>query len=38
LVIAAGYACAALRFWFDDPRRRLDGMRDYLFVWRKPKN
>jgi SAM-dependent methyltransferase len=37
LVILAGQLCAAFRFWFDSPRRAAIGMRDYLFIWSKPK-
>jgi SAM-dependent methyltransferase len=36
-VIAAGQLVATLRYWFDDPRRMSGGLRDYLFVWFKPK-
>jgi ubiquinone/menaquinone biosynthesis C-methylase UbiE len=31
-----GRLSAALRYRFDDPRRPYPGLRDYLFVWRKP--
>lgn len=36
-VIAAARFYAACRFRFDDPRRTLPGVRDYFFVWSKPK-
>jgi SAM-dependent methyltransferase len=36
-VDAGGKLCAALRFRFDHPKRRRPGLRDYLFVWSKPK-
>lgn len=29
--------CAASRYRFDDPRRVTPGLRDYLFIWHKPK-
>ena len=28
--------CALLRYCFDDPKRQVTGLRDYLFVWEKP--
>lgn len=37
-VVLAGFLSAALRLWLDDPRRPVSGVRDYLFVWSKPKN
>lgn len=36
-VDAGGKLCAALRFWFDHPKRRRPGLRDYLFAWSKPR-
>ena len=36
-VIAAARLYAARRFHLDDPQRTLPGLRDYLFVWSKPK-
>lgn len=36
-MIAAARLYAARRFHFDDPRRRVPGLRDYMFVWSKPK-
>lgn len=36
-VVAAGESIGHLRLWFDNPRRRGGGMRDYLFVWSKPR-
>jgi len=34
-LIPAGQVCAALHYWFDDPKRPAPGLRDYLFVWCK---
>lgn len=33
----AGKLCASLRFRFADPKRVFPGLRDYLFVWAKPR-
>jgi ubiquinone/menaquinone biosynthesis C-methylase UbiE len=33
---AAGKLCALLRSNLDDPRRKVTGLRDYLFIWQKP--
>jgi SAM-dependent methyltransferase len=37
LVAALARLYAIRRFHFDDPRRMTPGLRDYLFVWSKPK-
>lgn len=36
-VVLVAQLSAAFRVWFDDPRRQVSGLRDYLFVWFKPK-
>ncbi|MDX6498803.1 MAG: malonyl-CoA O-methyltransferase [Blastocatellia bacterium] len=36
-VSATGKLWAALHYWFDKPGRPVPGLRDYLFVWSKPK-
>jgi SAM-dependent methyltransferase len=36
VVLIAGQLCAALRFFFDNPRRATLGFSDYLFIWSKP--
>jgi SAM-dependent methyltransferase len=36
LVVAAGRLIGVLRRHLDNPLRRGKGLRDYLFVWRKP--
>jgi SAM-dependent methyltransferase len=36
LVAALARLYAARRFHFDDPRRPVQGLRDYMFVWSKP--
>jgi ubiquinone/menaquinone biosynthesis C-methylase UbiE len=36
LMTQAGRLCAVLRSAFDNPKRPVTGLRDYLFVWRKP--
>jgi ubiquinone/menaquinone biosynthesis C-methylase UbiE len=36
-VLAVGRLWAALHYWFDKPRRSSRGLRDYLFIWSKPK-
>lgn len=36
LVTLAGRLSATLRFWFDNPARRVSGLRDYFFVFSKP--
>jgi SAM-dependent methyltransferase len=37
LVLAVGQFFATLRYHLDDPNRRGGGLRDYLFVWSKPR-
>jgi SAM-dependent methyltransferase len=36
-VSAAGRIWGALHYWFDSPHRSSQGLRDYFFVWSKPK-
>lgn len=36
LVSRLGHFCAWYRYHFDNPDRPLIGLRDYLFLWRKP--
>ena len=36
LLVRTGSLCAALRYIFDSPDRKVTGLRDYFFVWQKP--